>query len=409
MKTFSNNNFKNDYSLSGDEHARMKRTLMEYMAMRPLPISPLSARNSPRAWSLFAWQPVAALLILAVFASSAGLSYAAEGALPGDALYTIKTNINEPVEGALATSVDAKTMWALNVAGERIKEAAILAAQDNLDTTTQEKLQSNFESHAQIAITGIRSKASSSPLSSTEDAVRFEARLSEYERVLVQIGEAKQVDVGVLASSINTQRARVSSTREEFQATSSIITASSTARIATASHMRASAKKQLQVTADLARASIGSLVSSSAENVDMQLQDASDTIAAGDDLLNGSSSVRAIGNFQDVLAASEKLGVFLETSAAITARTGLKIGTPTSTILRQSQNGQATSSVHIKYPSSHKTQGKIFHGANTAVSATSSSVQTLDAPESASGTHDAASQDFLPISVPASLLPTTRD
>src|SRR6185503_10342710 len=48
----------------------------------------------------------AALLLIVVAGS--GTAYAAKGALPGDLLYSVKTNVNEPIEGALAFSTESK-------------------------------------------------------------------------------------------------------------------------------------------------------------------------------------------------------------------------------------------------------------------------------------------------------------
>ncbi|MCR4280712.1 MAG: DUF5667 domain-containing protein [Candidatus Kaiserbacteria bacterium] len=200
-----------EISLTHEEREKMRGVLHAYMAMKPIPsqapqMSPISGWSMER---IFARRAFAASLIAVVFVSTAGISYAAEGALPGDLLYPVKTHVNEPVRGAFAVSPSAKSAWAMSVAGERIKEATMLAAEGRLSPAHQQELQANFESHARKASENISAQASTSPEKSTETAVRFEAQLSEYERVLTQVGEEKKIAVGTLVSSVQAEREHV--------------------------------------------------------------------------------------------------------------------------------------------------------------------------------------------------------
>jgi hypothetical protein len=311
-----------EISLSHEERERMRRTLHAYMEMKPLraPASPVPLTFG---W-FFSMRPIAAVLVLGLFISSAGISYAAEGALPGDLLYGIKTHVNEPVAGALAISASAKTAWAMSVAGERIKEAATLAAQGRLSTTTQQDLQTSFQEHAQIATQNIGQQASSSPEASAEIAVRFGAQLSEYENVLIQIGMAKNIDVASLAVAVKTEGDAVAAVRA--RAESHITSASDQNKAAV--RMQIAARTQLDTSAELAHAVSQSLSSSSAQLVSDQLDSARTTISAGEDFTAEHATPDALGAFQSALTATEKLGVFLQTSSDIHARTGLIVGEP---------------------------------------------------------------------------------
>jgi hypothetical protein len=317
-----------EISLSHEERERMRRVIHAYMEMKPL----RQPASSPRAtWNLgWALSPrLAALsLIVAVFVSSAGLSYAAEGALPGDLLYPIKTHVNEPVAGALAISTSAKAEWAMGVAGQRVKEAATLAAEGRLSTTTQEALQVNFQEHAEEVADAINTTASTSPNTSDAAAVRFEAQLSEYADVLAQVGAAKDVPVDSLASSVEAQRQNIIAIRAHAHA---YISATGAARTVAVSSMRAAAQEGLNASAGLANSASKSISASSAQLVAFQLQGASDTIQAGDNFADKNATPDAINEFQNALGAAEKIGVFLQTSSAIHARTGFIIGQPATT------------------------------------------------------------------------------
>lgn len=317
-----------EITLLPDERARMRQAVRTYMLMRPVPGA--TAREAI-AWSfnVFSLRPIAAILIGALFISSAGISYAAEDALPGDTLYTIKTVLNEPLRGALAVTAHAKAEWASDVAAERIKEAAALAADGRLDASTEEKLQESFDTHAAVAIATILQEANTSPDTGAEAAVRLEAQLSEYERVLTQVGNATGVATAKFASAIRSQQHEASLVRVQAEtdlASAANVSSSSTA--VTASRMRTAAKAKLHDSLKLARSVGNSLTASTSAQVDIQLAEAGSTIVQGENLLATDAAPAARGNFQNALVAAEKLHVFLKTSAAIHERTGLVFAEP---------------------------------------------------------------------------------
>lgn len=307
--------------LTREERERMRRTLHAYMEMKPLRTPMPAARTSALGWFL-APRPVAAILALSLFVSSAGISYAARDSLPGDILYPIKTHVNEPAQGALALSASAKAEWAIGVAGERIKEAAILAAENRLGTTTQKNLQANFREHAQLAVRRIGEESGSGPESRVQAAISFEARLSEYRSVLTQIAAAKNINVESITASVNAERERVTAVREEAE---SRITSESDRSKAVAD-MQIAARSALDAATKLARDVSRSLSSSSSQLVYVQLDNASTTISAGEDFMTRHADSDATDAFQNALAATERLGIFLQTSSAIHHRTGLVVG-----------------------------------------------------------------------------------
>lgn len=316
-------------SLTPSEHERMRGVLHAYMEMKPVRSSQSIATISTQHW-FFSLRPVAAVLVLMLFVSSAGVSYAAENALPGDALYTVKTSINEPVRGALAVSASAKVAWATSVAGERMKEAATLAAEGRLSSTTQQELQTSFETHAQEATRAIQMQASSTPDEGAEAAVRFEAQLSEYGALLAQVGVAKQIDVTALVSSVQTQGERIGMVRARAESHLAVASPGDFG----STHMQAAAKQQFDDSSELAHAGISSLSSSSADLVAVQLESASTSISAGESFAAENATSDAIGAFKSALATTEKLGVFLRASTAIHARTGLVVAQPASDSVR---------------------------------------------------------------------------
>ena len=62
------------------------------------------------------------ILILALMFGGGGISYAAEGAVPGDALYPIKVSVNEEVRDLVAFSPEAKADWETRRLERRLAE-----------------------------------------------------------------------------------------------------------------------------------------------------------------------------------------------------------------------------------------------------------------------------------------------
>lgn len=304
----------------------MRHTLHAYMAMKPIR-SGAGVKTARFGWFM-SLRPAAAVLVAAVFIASGGVSYAAEAALPGDFLYAVKTRVNEPLAGALALTAPAKTAWAMEVAGKRVQEAATLAAGDKLDATTESRLLANFSEHAQEAIDAIDWLSSISPDLGTETAVRFEARLSEYARLLAQITSSRNTKAEAFALAVTEKEKSVAVVRaqaETYFASDVLATSSGTIAL---SHIRDAARSQLDTSERLARKSNIAFAPSSAESIQYQLANASSTISDGEHELSRNATPVALGAFRSALAAAEKLSVFLQTSSSIHRRTGLVIAEP---------------------------------------------------------------------------------
>ncbi|MEK7098539.1 MAG: DUF5667 domain-containing protein, partial [Patescibacteria group bacterium] len=186
-----------EYKLSDGERAKMSRVVREYMQFKPI-VKPL--REAPTysisvssSWFSFAHRPIAAALVL-VLVFGSGVSYAAENALPGDALYSIKTYVNEPTRLALASGAEAKAEIQIEFAERRIEEATILAAEGRLDENTEGELAVAFESHAASAAEHMTAADEDDSSTSVELASRFETRLVAHEKILAEVEAGREED-----------------------------------------------------------------------------------------------------------------------------------------------------------------------------------------------------------------------
>lgn len=91
---------------------------------------------------------VLAALVLVIM-GGAGIAAAAKNALPGEALYTIKTHFTEPMRAALTLRANDRAIYETELAAKRMEEAQALAGDGELDEQIQTDLAADFDDHVQ--------------------------------------------------------------------------------------------------------------------------------------------------------------------------------------------------------------------------------------------------------------------
>jgi hypothetical protein len=112
--------------LTSAEKLDMLSNLREYAASKPVPIPSPYELVWFRQLSMYA-------TAFALIVGSGFTSYAAEGALPGDALYGIKTNVNEGVVRILPLSTTTKAKVEISMIDRRMEELEKMIVTD-IDT-----------------------------------------------------------------------------------------------------------------------------------------------------------------------------------------------------------------------------------------------------------------------------------
>ncbi len=124
---------------------------------------------------------VALVLIVILFSGAGATAFAAQSALPGDALYPVKTTL-EQAQVRLAADAARVAELHLGFAERRLEEIAGLIAEGRyaeIERATQE-----FEYHVQQALAAMQTVAAGDPLRAQELARRVTAALTEYARAL---------------------------------------------------------------------------------------------------------------------------------------------------------------------------------------------------------------------------------
>lgn len=180
------------YRLSKVIDASMPRTVSrpapavspyrEIPALRPVP--------SPFAFSFFA-KGLAALLIVTLLGGGS-LAYAAEGALPGDTLYTMKVSVNEPARAVVvARTKETKASWHVTLIKRRVGEATKLSETGAMTEEKSVILQELITKEAddlQITFTELRSEGKNEVVLAT--AAELTAVLPEMPTVTAVVDEA---------------------------------------------------------------------------------------------------------------------------------------------------------------------------------------------------------------------------
>lgn len=141
-------------ALTADEKAMGREMLRSYMAMTPMRTvreAKPAKKAMPFRFALFGRAAGVAGLVMTMLASAAGVSYAAEGSLPGDVLYPVKVGINEELRVALAATEKDKANVEAERAERRLAEAEALAKKGALNAETRVALEAKFKAHAEKA------------------------------------------------------------------------------------------------------------------------------------------------------------------------------------------------------------------------------------------------------------------
>lgn len=176
-------------SLDKQEKARMRGFLLEYMKANPVGIGVASPHLGQRAFRgflsrLITSKAMPSALVLALLTGGT-ISYAAEGALPGDVLYPVKVKVNEEVRGWAAISPAAKAEWNTQVIGRRLGEAEKLVAEGRFSAEARVAIEENFVARAEGVRERIAELEAEDDFDGASDASsRFESSLAAHAEIL---------------------------------------------------------------------------------------------------------------------------------------------------------------------------------------------------------------------------------
>jgi hypothetical protein len=108
------------------------------------------------------WKILTGTIAAAFSLSGMGFCYAAESAVPGDLLYSVKVSVNEPVLGVFALSPEAKAVWQVKLTERRLWEEQVLI-QRGVSPETIRSMQSAIDARLQQARMSVQTWAAQNP------------------------------------------------------------------------------------------------------------------------------------------------------------------------------------------------------------------------------------------------------
>lgn len=128
------------------------------------------------------------------------ISFAAEKSLPGDALYSVKTNFNESIVGFIAISDAGKAKVNTQLAEKRLNEATTLASQKRLDSKKKKVISDKLKEHVAEVETNISDIVAKKDFATAVDvSTELETTLKAHTDVLLALSSEGSADVAALA------------------------------------------------------------------------------------------------------------------------------------------------------------------------------------------------------------------
>lgn len=156
---------------------------------------------------------VLAVLVITVMAGG-GASLAAENALPGDVLYSVKVEVNEEFRSVLAFSQEAKAEWKVQQTERRLQEAEKLVVKGEFGSESAAKVDAKFEQHTQ-KLSEIASKLEANGNVEAAAAIHsnLEAALEAHEKILGALNDETDGEVKEILGKVKVKTREVKEAR----------------------------------------------------------------------------------------------------------------------------------------------------------------------------------------------------
>lgn len=310
--------------LSQKEKEISRARMIDFMKQHPVAAHAVRKQNSLRlsqkrstffTRKKYTLMPIT--LIIAILLGGS-VSYAAEGALPGDTLYPIKVTVNEGMQNLLAVSTESKAKLHVELANERLKEAETLAVENRLNTETQAKVEAQFQAHTekvQKLVEKIEENDGDNTHVATQVHTNLESVLSAHEDVLVRIkdrseGEDESRALASLILNVKAQGEVASTTGIKLQTT---LTAQTNERLQkSAEGKKKSAQNKIEEVVKFVGKVEGSMSAEIKAQVDARINAANESLVAGDVYWANGTYLDAFNAYQNTIKLAQEAKLIAE-------------------------------------------------------------------------------------------------
>lgn len=287
--------------LSNKERLECRHNLIAFIKKHPA-----KSRSGIKIFASFA------VLLLA----GAGVSYAAEGALPGDILYPAKINVNEQVLGALSFSKETKVKWATKRVERRLEEAEKLAFEGKLDADKRAIVEEGFKSSVDEVNARITQfKEDGDQQSSAEIISEFETSLRTHEQILKTLDEpannkAKTEEIAPIILNIQSKTKEAAESRKETE--QAVSSKPGDGAESAAKQSLQSAENKIEKTRQIIKSSKNRLGEKATQEAEIRLQKARKSAVEGKQKLKEKEFGDAFQHFQQAQRLSQETRLLIK-------------------------------------------------------------------------------------------------
>ena len=134
----------------------MRQTLVHFARVNPI-VHTAEAKHSRAVVSLYSFMrkargfKIVSATVIGGILIGGTVSFAAEGALPGNVLYPVKTEVNERVRGVMAVTPHAKAGWDIRLVERRLSEVKEVGLIESVPLETKEVARANVKKYIERA------------------------------------------------------------------------------------------------------------------------------------------------------------------------------------------------------------------------------------------------------------------
>ena len=218
MKSFDTDlkKYAEKVSLKASERRELRERVLSYMEYHPLPKQIVMSEKSAiegilsESFVTFHFTAFHARIAGGIFALFIIIApFIAEKSVPGDALYLVKTGLNETVQGKLANSPYEKIEFETKLMERRIAEARVLASEGKLTEEVKTQLAETVKGHTEAVQNGLAELRTQDADGAAIAEIAFNSSLEVQSAVLAVEGNSEN------NSLIETIRDVVNDAREE--------------------------------------------------------------------------------------------------------------------------------------------------------------------------------------------------
>ncbi|MBI2484597.1 hypothetical protein HYW18_00335 [Candidatus Uhrbacteria bacterium] len=332
--------------LSLDRRAAVRENVKAFMAANPVRDAEAFrhiGQMRPSIFYLLHFKPMIAIILALAILAGGGASAAAQGALPGDALYPVKTEVNERVRVWFAGDTEARAHVEAALAERRLEEAEKLSVRADIGADAEERIEANFDAFAKrVADRAARLEADGNAGAAAAVTARFEAALEAHSDILARLKEAQEAQIDEDdddAAVLGKIRVRVENRREDAGEARARVEAKLRATVENAPDIEAAARGRRQVVENKIREvslmleRVGGRVSAeTAAQAAAKVEAAKALLAKGDASVEAEAYAQAIADYtnahieaqnaQRLIVANMELGISAILGATVRADRG---------------------------------------------------------------------------------------